>query len=218
MKTNAIIAASAAILMAAQSCTFIRFNKEKFDEFGSDVKDISTVLDGQIAGGTLNVGVSDFECLELNVPVDVEYSNSDVSSIVISADEKTLSHIVVKQDGDKVSINSDSKGSIKGKVSVKAASPMLSRLTANGAVDFKAENISGDKLSVATNGAADMCLSKICYANVGIVVNGAGDVEVSGSADAASVTVNGVGDVDMRNLDCDNITTSINGLGEVKRK
>ena len=47
---------------------------------------------------------------------------------------------------------------------------------------------------------------------------GAGDVRLVGAAESASLSIKGAGDIDASRLDCEKVSTSVAGMGSIRRK
>lgn len=91
-------------------------------------------------------------------------------------------------------------------------------ITSSGASEINLTNIECTDLNLAIAGSGDVVVKNVVAKDILASIAGAGDVTVTGKADHAGVDIAGAGDVDFSQLDCENISQSVNGMGKVKTK
>ena len=230
-KTLYILAAAVAVLLPT-SCTWIRVNPG-FLNFSVGIGE---------APGTKVEQISDADCFTISVPADIIYTQTEGEPwLNISAKPEVAAKIEVFQDGGNVAIRSAEKGAknLFKDVKIGIGTRSLSKITLNGAADFEIkgglqtgdleinangaadieiDSLKTGMLTITVNGAGDAEINGLDCLRAEVTVNGAGDVSLAGKAASAKLTVNGAGDIDIMELESDDVTTSIHGLGQVSRK
>lgn len=239
-KISCILAACSLLLLP--SCRFIRVSGD-FDE-GIIIDSDEGIAPGESAVTpsdnfiTRNDVTGEFHSLQCNIPGDVQYVPGDCAVSLYGADN-ILKHITVRNENGTLVIKSDGTTfrNIKT-LKVNVSSPVLEKVSFNGAVDFNAPNgitaldfdmevngagdidirgLNADKASVTVNGAGDATLTQVDCEKISVEINGAGDAKVSGRSASANFQVSGAGNIDARNLDCNDIDSKVRGIGRVER-
>ena len=233
-KISCILAACALLLLP--SCRFIKLSDDfNFDgeiNFNEDSERI-TASDNFI---TRNDVTGEFHSLLCNVPGDVQYVPGECTVSIYGADN-ILKHITVQNENGTLVIKSDGTTFRNVKtLKINVSSPVLEKVSFNGAVDFNAPNgvssldfdlqvngagdvdiqgLTADKASVTVNGAGDATIAGIDCESLSVEINGAGDASVAGRAASASLSISGAGDINARDLDCANIESKVRGVGRI---
>ena len=222
---------------AAPSCTFVRINKGLFEGTGSGSERIVGSKD--LVTRTYNVpqftGISDM------ISADVEYSMTDGEpSVTVEAPDNFIDKLNFKvEDGILLVRFDDNNKYTMGKITVKASSATLERLSILGAGDFDCDDLACASLDVDVNGAGDVTFDNVrCEGDVSVAIRGAGDIDLTGlsckkvsvdimgagdvrlvgAAESASLSIKGAGDIDASRLDCEKVSTSVAGMGSIRRK
>ena len=233
-KISCILAACALLILP--SCRFIKVSDDfDFDgeiNFGESSESISP-SDNFI---TRNDVTGEFHSLLCNVPGDVQYVPGECTVSIYGADN-ILKHITVQNENGTLVIKSDGTTFRNVKtLKFNVSSPVLEKVSFNGAVDFNAPNgvssldfdlqvngagdvdiqgLTADKASVTVNGAGDATIAGIDCESLSVEINGAGDASVAGRAASASLSISGAGDINARDLDCANIESKVRGVGRI---
>lgn len=236
----------AAITIAAStlcSCKFIKINSSALDCSAKDL--FGSILYGEpvSANGsptqTMSYTVGGFTRVIMDGAYEMKYSTGE-PSLRISAPEKVISHLVVKEEDGVLHITTDgTRIRDWGDVDAWLSAPSLNGMEINGAADFEADalvcngefsmeingagdvdidNIQAGDIKIEVNGAGDVDLKRIRTGDVKIEVNGAGDVELGGSAVNVDIELNGTGEIDIRELVCSGkVNTRKQGIGGIRR-
>ena len=243
MKKLTYVLAAAALLLLP-SCRFVRItDSEKFQNKviseenwnGSASAERIKASDNYI---TRNETTGEFHSLTSNLPGKIIYTPGDCS-VSIYGPDNVLDHITVRNENGSLEIKSNLyRISNLKDLTVKISSPVLEKLSFNGAVDFKAPdgitalnfsatlNGAGDvdihglqanEAELTVNGAADANIKDIDSDFLKVAINGAGDARLSGKAGRAQLTISGAGDIDAQKLECPDLNTSVRGVGSIKK-
>ncbi|MBQ6045546.1 MAG: DUF2807 domain-containing protein [Bacteroidales bacterium] len=236
MKRIYTIALSAAMLAAATSCTFVRVNPNAFSKGDFEYIEGSSNLQSK------SYTVPQFTGIDTFISADIEYSMTEGDpSVTIEAPDNLIDKLNLKvEDGVlKVRFDDDRHYSFKT-IRVKASSSTLEALSIRGAGDFDARSgidckrfnvdvqgagdvdmaglrCEGD-LNIDVRGAGDITVSGLSCQKVKVDVQGAGDVDLSGKAESADLSIQGAGDIDITRLEVVNVSSSVAGMGSIKRK
>ena len=238
-KISTLLAACALLLLP--SCRFIRFSEDFDFDGGVNVVGMGDSGSGNAISAsdnyiTRNDVTGEFHSLTCNVPGDVQYVPGECAVSLYGADN-ILSHVTVQNENGTLVIKSDGTAFRNIKTfKVNISSPVLEKVSCNGAVDFSApsgisaldfdlqvngagdidiQGLSADKASVTVNGAGDATIAGIDCETLSVDINGAGDATVAGRAANANLQVSGAGDINAKNLDCANIESKVRGIGRV---
>ena len=193
-------------------------------------------------GGPVEVRDMDltgFNAITVNGRADIDFTQSDVFGVTVSANEEAFDHLDFHVDGSQLILeNKEHVNIICEELSVKISAPVIESITINGAADLDLEggyhsdkdfmvlvNGAGDlflssvsvpTLSLQVNGAADLETRSIDVSALEVEVNGAGDVKASGKAGKASFSISGAGAVDARGLQADEWIESKSGIARIR--
>lgn len=231
-----IAALSAVAIVSLSSCTFVKFNKDAFEGLSSSSELVVASKDMK----TVSYDLESFTGIESSVAADIVYKmNEGESSIKIEAPENFIDRIGCKVEDGILKLSFDGKQS-RGKVTITAQSPSLNRLNIRGAGDFLAPygivspsmdiDIQGagdidldgldclGDVSIVLRGAGDIDISDLSCREVKVEVLGAGDVDLTGVAASADLSIKGAGDIDIVGLEVGDVTSSVQGVGSIRRK
>lgn len=236
MKRVFTIILSAAALAATSSCTFVKVNPNAFSRGEFEYVEGSSNLQSK------SYTVPQFTGIDSSISADIEYSMTEgAPSVTVEAPDNLIDKLNLKvEDGVlKVRFDDDRHYSYKT-IRVKASSSTLEALSIRGAGDFDARSgieckgfdidvqgagdvdvagfrCEGD-LNIKVRGAGDISVSGISCRGIKVDVQGAGDVDLSGRAVSADLSIQGAGDIDITRLEVENVSTSVAGMGSIKRK
>ena len=185
--------------------------------------------------------LSDFSSIVVNGSSDLNFTQADAFSVVVTANEEVFEYLDYKVEDGVLIIRHKNNVNIRAeKYEVAVSLPLVESITVNGAadVDQKGAYTADKDLSVQVNGAGDLNFAGISVPglrftvngasdikasgldvqNLSVSVNGAGDAVLSGKAASASFSVNGAGDIDARNLECENVSTHKAGVASIRLK
>lgn len=220
---------------AASSCTFVRINKNAFDNYNSE----RVVPSKDIVTNTY--GVPQFTAIESTIGADIDYSMTEGEpSITVEAPDNYIEHLHFNVENGVLKVRfDDNKNYSFGSIKVKASSATLEKLSILGAGDFDCNGLESSGMDVNVSGAGDVTFNDLrCSGDVSVTVRGAGDIDIldlscqevsveimgagdarlSGRAASARLSIKGAGDIDASRLDCDDVSTSVAGMGSIRRK
>ena len=242
MKERISLLLAAAALLLLPSCRFIRLSdelKERIEENGitwmGEKAGESFTASDMIATRSDIPGV--YHALNCSLPCDIVYTPGDCG-ITLHGPDNVLDKITVINENGTLSIRLDARVQNLKNLQVELQSPVLERLTCNGAVNFKAPegitaldftttvngagdiDIRGLKAASATitvNGAGDADIAGIDCEKLSVSINGAGDATLAGRTDLADLTISGAGDIDARQLACGHLNSKVRGVGSIRK-
>ena len=231
-----IAALSTVAIVSLSSCTFVKFNKDAFEGVSSSSELVVASKDMK----TVSYDLESFTGIESSVAADIIYiMNEGESSIKIEAPENFIDRIKYEVEDGILRLSFDGRQS-RGKIIITAQSSTLTRLNIRGSGDFLAPygivspfmdiDIQGagdidmkgleclEDVSVVLRGAGDINISDLSCQKVKVEVLGAGDVDLKGVAESADLSIKGAGDIDIEGLTVVDVTTSVQGVGSIRRK
>ena len=126
-------------------------------------KDASTIL-------------RDFDKVENNVAVDIEYQQGDDYSVDITGDKELTNNLqaYVTPDRTLVLKKKNSKKGWQAKLTVRITAPQINRIKNNGVLFFAAKSLSADNMSIDNRGSlktdvTSMKCRTICIENSGVL-------------------------------------------------
>lgn len=184
--------------------------------------------------------LKDFTSIVVNGSSDINLTQSDTYSVVVTANEEVFDHIDYRVEEGVLVIGTKKNITLRAeKYEIAIALPQLESFIVNGAADLnQLSTYSSDKdltmqvngagdlniigikvpaLTFTANGACDIKASGLDVQNLVVNVNGAGDAVLSGKAVTAHFSVNGAGDIDARNLECESYTTHRAGVASIRK-
>ena len=138
--------------------------------------------------------ITAFDTLDIVGAYNVEITNSNQQSFIITGDDNILPHIITRVKQGTLFIYTDRSICTANDISIKINTGLLKSLTVAGAVDIQVLDVQNRSLSVRTAGAVDM--------------------ELTGRTDSLDVTLEGAGDFDAQRLKAKNVRISVTGAGD----
>ena len=181
------IIATVAAMSALVSCTFVHVNGKLGNKF---IKG-----EGEMLEKAYNIG--EVRHLTCNVPAELTIKAGGPSLTIDTYQNVHEALSVVSEGGELV---------IKGLDDCNFRDTKL-----------KIELSCGSIETMEVNGAGNCDISGIDIKTMDLKVNGAGNLELAGKADKVDACLDGAGSIDVKNLQCDDVSADVNGLGTVKR-
>jgi len=171
---------------------------------------------GNVVSETREIGP--FSKLEISGIFDVYILQGDKESVRVEADDNLLEFIKTELSGDKLSLFSDCKVSIKKstKMNVYVTVKDLKSIDSHGIGNVKAQNaLKGDDLLVENSAVGDLDLL-LDYQSFDLHYTGVGNVRLTGKADKVEIDCTGVGDIDAYELIAHSMELEHSGVGNTK--
>jgi Putative auto-transporter adhesin, head GIN domain len=164
-----------------------------------------------------NREIKGFNALELQIPCNVTLVISDEVKCVVSAQSNINEVIDIKNDGERLIIESKKNIQPTKPVEITLSTAALKELRIDGSGDIKVINpIKGDDIQANVNGSGDIEMP-VDVNQVRTKINGSGDITVTGRAEYHKIQINGSGSVLAFGLNADKCRIKINGSGEVEQ-
>jgi hypothetical protein len=156
---------------------------------------------------------TDFNTLEISSAFTVNVTQSNSYNITITAIQRTLDQIVVKQNGNKLTIDVK-PGAILGSFNAKAqiSMPKLESVTFSGATRGAAIGFNSEvPFTAKVSGASSLQLSDFQSANITVELSGASTLTAKGSANDLSATVTGASNLNLLDLEIHSANVNVSG-------
>lgn len=185
---------------------------------------------------TVEVGV--FTEIDFGISGDLTYEQSDLTSIVVTANEKVFKALDIKVKGDKLTIEAKKGYNFKNsdEIKIKISSPLINELelSGSGLVDatfktselipnlnlsisgsglMKTNEIWATNLSNSISGSGNLTVKNIVADKVASKISGSGFLTISGNSVDSDVSLSGSGNFKGYNLITENTNVKISGSG-----
>lgn len=181
--------------------------------------------------------VSEFNALDVSDNVEVIYTVSDSTSVLVKGKENSVKnlilncdkngtlHIYNKSEEDKSEDNKQkssplywvfNENNYKG-VTVYISGPNINNISISGAGNFTCKNaLHPENLSIFVNGAGDIDLDSIQTKDFRLNISGAGDFDAKAiTAEKVDFKATGAGDIDSHIINASSVSIAISGAGDV---
>jgi hypothetical protein len=172
-------------------------------------------LKGSGVAKTEERAVDGFSRIEVEGAVELEVTVGPATSVVVTADDNILPHVVTQSSGDRLRIAVDASYSTSLGVKVKATTPNLAMLRASGASTCTLTDVAAEQFELELSGASTCELA----GNVGrldATVSGASNATFVGEADELSIDCSGASRVDALEMPTDRVTATAAGASTVQ--
>jgi hypothetical protein len=176
---------------------------------------------GPSKADVFKMNVTDYESVNLKVPADVVWTDTDSPTCVVECSAETEKKIEVLMDGNTLVIKSREKNWgwdnwENSKIKITLTGKKLRRIQINGSGDFKMESFNdSEDFEYTINGSGDL-KAKVNATQCSGTINGSGDVVISGKAKSYDLDINGSGDVKALDFECGTVEIEIAGSGDAQ--
>ena len=156
---------------------------------------------------------TDFNSLDISSAFSVNITQSNSYSISISANQRIMDQIEVKQNGNTLTIDVK-PGAILGSFDAKAqiTMPKLESVTFSGATRGTVVGFKGDDpFNAKVTGASSLQLTDFQSADITVDLSGASTSTAKGSANNLSATVSGASNLNLLDLSIHNANVNVSG-------
>ena len=156
---------------------------------------------------------TDFNALDISSAFNVNITQSNSFSITITANQRIMDQIEVKQNGNILTIDVKPEA-ILGSFNAKAqiTMPKLDNITFSGATRGTANGfISEDPFNAKVSGASSLQLTDLQSADITVDLSGASSLTAKGSANNLSAIVSGASNLDLLDLAINNAAVNVSG-------
>ncbi len=156
-----------------------------------------------------------FTTVEVSSAVQMEITVGPAASLEVTADDNLLPHLVTQVTDGVLKVHLDTGVSTQLGVKVKATTPSLQAVHANGASSVQVRDLRGKEFRLTLNGASSANLAVTVDA-LDLKVSGASHCTVSGRAESLSVDCSGAGRVDAVSLSAQKVRAEAGGAATVE--
>jgi hypothetical protein len=138
-----------------------------------------------------------------------------VPSLSVTADDNVLPALETEKVGNKLTIHTRSRTSIrpKTKIAYTLTVPQLETITVSGAGNVRTEKYLGNALTVKLSGVGNAHLRDVNVKALTVNLTGAGTARASGSTDKLTLRLSGAGDIEAAGLKAASADVQISGAG-----
>ena len=179
-----------------------------------------------------------FDQIDNSTSCNIIYRKADTASILITAEQNILDHIVTEVCNHKLEIRIRPLGIIldySKRPEITVTSPSLNEVNLSGSGSLSADEMSGTSVSARVSGSGNIEVNRINCTDLSAMVSGSGDIalkvaectysdistsgsgtiSVTGQCDKENARISGSGKIDGRNFLTNSATMSISGSGNI---
>lgn len=170
---------------------------------------------GDIQQETRNVG--EYNTVSAIGAFNITFAQTSISQVDLFGDSNIFPIIKTKVSNKNLSIGTDGSDcyTSNNTMEVTLSSPLITRITLDGAGKIVGHGLNQDDLYYQTNGAA-VINSSFTVKNFESHSNGSGNASYVGTAATSIFTITGTGSIFASTLSTDKCTITISGVGDVR--
>lgn len=161
--------------------------------------------------------VSDFNQVDVSVPVNLLIEQGEGESLEITGDDNILPRIKTEVADGKLKIffqdSVFTSMSPSKKLEIHLMVKELNAITLSGSGDIRANDIKTESLSVTISGSADTVINNLNAHTLEITVSGSGSFKISGQVDMQTINISGSGDYLAKDLESGECLITVSGSG-----
>ena len=160
--------------------------------------------------------VSGFTGISFSVPGQLELTQGDQESLVITADDNVLPEVetVVEKGTLKIRFRKDSLSTSRIDIRVKVTARTLENLAVGGSGDIRTGALKAGKLALSVGGSGNITVASVMASDISAQVGGSGNITVrGGTTDTLSASVGGSGNVVTSKLAARRASVNVGGSG-----
>ena len=184
--------------------------------FGACKKENECITgNGDIKQKTRDVG--EYNTVTASGAFNITFSQTSISQVDLFGDSNILHIIKTTVTNKNLNIGTDGSTcyTTNNTMEVTLSSPLITRLTLDGAGNIVGHGLTQDDLYYQTNGAA-VINSSFTVKNFESHSNGSGNASYVGTAETSILTITGAGNIFASTLSTDKCTVTISGAGNVR--
>ena len=198
---------AAFVVMSFSGCVIANAN---FSDFGT--------VRGKGDRENFEFKVSDYNAIKIEGAFEIHYFAVSSDAVTLSVQPNLREFYSIEVINDELVVRTTknvSFGSNKCPV-LTVSTPVLNRLTLDGACDFMAHNkIEANPLTLIMSGMGNV-KAELNTDSLSAYISGAGDFKLSGRADTAHLNLSGTGELDSLALQTREATVNLSGAGTIK--
>lgn len=148
--------------------------------------------------------LSGFKKIEASAAFEIVFTQSPTYSVVIDSKHDGLHNIIVEKVGDTLRITRPQNKNIKGKLEdiVRISAPTLEALTFDAAIEFEADNLKVNDLTIAAKAAVEIDIRNLQARNITIVADAATEFDLAGTCNKLNATLGTASELSADKLKC----------------
>ncbi len=145
-----------------------------------------------------------FKKIEASAAFKIEFTQSPTYSVVIDSKYDGLHNIIVEKVGDTLRITRPKNKNIKGKMEdvVRISAPTLDALTFDAAIEFEADTLKVNDLTITAKAAVEIDIDNLQARNITIVADAATEFDLSGTCAKLHATLGTASELTADKLKC----------------
>jgi len=175
---------------------------------------------GILSEKTFNVGepVSYVELgNNLYTNLQIEQTQSDTTSIIVSGDENLIDQVKYNLNDDKLNLYSDNPLRSENNLIVRLRTKDLKGIRSNFVGNIQMNRaFTGDDLKIEMDGPGNLQADSLYVGSLAVSSKGVGSIRLSGKANKSHLDVAGVGSVHAFDLVSDTVYANVGGVGSIQ--
>ncbi len=175
---------------------------------------ISPAIQGSGISTTETREVSDFNQIEISVPLEIEVIKGETCSLEITIDDNLLQYVVTTVENGRLKVFSDENLAVRASGKLRLTAPAISRVSLAGAVSGTIEELNGDAVELSLAGSSDVTVG-LQAEKLALEIAGSGKVATSGICQKLDISIAGSGTVHSEDVQAKDVAIAISGSGKV---
>jgi hypothetical protein len=167
-------------------------------------------LKGSGVAKTEERAVDRFSEIQVEGAIELELAVGSEPSLVVTTDDNILPHVVMRTDGDRLTISVNASYSTSLGVKVKATTPVLTVLRASGASTCTATSVAAEHFELELSGASE-CELDGDVEDLAATLSGASEATLTGTAQQLTLVCSGASRVEATEMPADRVTVTVAG-------
>lgn len=227
------------IMLSAQSCTFVKIDKNPDIEVSVNGKEYSgSSIKGSSSMVEKTFDFTEVRSLLLEGSGDVQIVHGNTPSLSVKVPENLAEYLKVGITDGELEISLDHLHRYRdADLDIHLAVPMIESVEIDGAgmirlkdmglLDFEAvidgagsiylNNVAAGALDLSVDGAGHITSDDLDCTSINAEIDGTGEITLNGKAASADLNVDGIGTIDIRNFNCPNANCHRDGIVKIKR-
>ncbi|MBN2612729.1 MAG: DUF2807 domain-containing protein [Bacteroidales bacterium] len=161
--------------------------------------------------------VSDFSGVEVNGSFDVYIDTSDVTSVLVEADENLIDYIKTRVRGDMLVIDTYRDRCLKSdnRIAIYITTPYIDEIVLNGSGRVDCSNFETGEAKIEVNGSGDINFDMAVTDELYLNISGSGEINGFAETISADVEIDGSGEINIDGT-CQLADIKILGSGNIK--
>ncbi len=162
--------------------------------------------------------IKDFSSIYSDVVANLEYTQSDVVSVVIEGPDNYVPLFVVSEDNGtlKITMKKNSKLAKGNSVTIRLSSPIFRKLQNEGVGNIKLlGKIQGDAIEIRNDAVGNVKVENLICNTLDVNSDGVGNLNLSGVCNKATYSVDGVGNLNAVGMKTVNLDIDQDGVGNI---